>query len=398
MGTVVGKDATNDATAPTMSQDGRNMSRSWEYHCRRAHHAGSWYEDDVVRLRSSLQTFLQEAQKHNRDSSTLAVSSTNVLRAMICPHAGYSYSGLTAAYCYNELLQELSCRSNITQIVVLHPSHHEYLRGQCAVSGAATIETPLGDLLVDNELRDEILELSSSSANQRKYSFSIMTKSQDEHEHSGEMQYPFIAHVFQKARDARLKLDESESKPITVTPIMCGSLSTSDEMAFGALLNPILRRPNVLTIVSTDFCHWGRRFSFQPVADETTVRSTSATTSEIPIYEFIEQLDRRGMEIIELQQPGAFASYLKKTGNTICGRHAIGVWLCSIVSTDVGSIDVIQSTDIANEDNATETKKCQGLTVQFIKYAQSSKAQSMSDSSVSYGAAIATATNRTSIA
>jgi MEMO1 family protein len=378
MGTVAGKGATNDATATNLNGDGK-MPRSWEYNCRRAHHAGSWYEDDADRLRSNLESFLQEAQKHKHDSTTSMLSGSEVLRAMICPHAGYSYSGPTAAYCYNELLQELSQRSNITQIVVLHPSHHEYLRGKCAVSGANVIETPLGNLLVDDEIRNELLQLSSSSANKHKYSFSIMTKSQDEHEHSGEMQYPFIAHVLQKAREEQMKRGEAESKQITVTPIMCGSLSTSDETAYGTLLAPILHRPHVITIVSTDFCHWGRRFSYQPVADKTNV----------PIYEFIAQMDRRGMDIIESQQPGAFASYLKETGNTICGRHAIGVWLCSVATIDE-SMDLGKSTDIINQDNATHTKQYRGLLVQFIKYAQSSKAHSLADSSVSYGAAIAT--------
>lgn len=38
-------------------------------------------------------------------------------------------------------------------------------------------------------------------------------------------------------------------------------------------------------------------------------------------------LSYQGMDIIETLNPTAFTEYLKKYGNTICGRHPIGVLL-----------------------------------------------------------------------
>lgn len=35
----------------------------------------------------------------------------------------------------------------------------------------------------------------------------------------------------------------------------------------------------------------------------------------------------QGMDIIETLNPATFTEYLKKFGNTICGRHPIGVLL-----------------------------------------------------------------------
>ncbi len=35
----------------------------------------------------------------------------------------------------------------------------------------------------------------------------------------------------------------------------------------------------------------------------------------------------QGMALIEAQDADGFAAYLKKFGNTICGRHPIGVLL-----------------------------------------------------------------------
>ena len=38
----------------------------------------------------------------------------------------------------------------------------------------------------------------------------------------------------------------------------------------------------------------------------------------------LQTLDREGMSLIERLDAPGFASYLKKTSNTICGRHPIG--------------------------------------------------------------------------
>jgi MEMO1 family protein len=383
------------------SMNGTNstVSSSPYYECRNAEHAGSWYPDDKEQLVATLERYLRqvEATKQQQVEQTSLHTSSNFasktkLRALICPHAGYSYSGATAAYSYSALLEELirpklfpstvgSSDCGIRQIVVLHPSHHVPLRGKCAVSGARVIATPLGNLQVDTTLRDEILLLASAD---KKHNFSIMTQEEDENEHSGEMQYPYIAHVLHQAEAL---LNTFAINQITVTPIMCGSLTTADEIAYGALLSEILNRPSILTIVSTDFCHWGRRFGYQPTTAINSIQqqfSSSTASTTIPIYQIIQQLDRRGMDLIEAKEPGAFASYLRETNNTICGRHAVSVWLRS-VTTRAQTAEVQSLT--GDGVNSLSLNEC---TVQFIHYEQSSQSKTLSDSSVSYAAGIAT--------
>jgi len=306
---------------------------------RTAYHAGSWYSDSPFELAEQLGSLMNAAERET-------TANENPLRGIICPHAGYSYSGPTAAFSYHHLMKELAKKdSPITQILILHPSHHVYLDG-CAVSGATKLETPLGDLMVDSMLRDEILSLRSSVH----ATFNVMTKSMDEHEHSGEMQYPYIA----KALDETNRLSS-----IKVLPVMCGSISLSQEEEYGKLLAPIVGRPNVLCVVSTDFCHWGSRFRYQP---------DPGTTSTMEIHAYIRELDHEGMKHIEMEEPGAFAKYLKKTRNTICGRHAVGVWLNAV--------------HFNNPD-------VESLEIAFIRYAQSSAVRSMRESSVSYASATA---------
>lgn len=341
MGTVAGTTGKRRSTTSTNTvQD--SYSRS-------AYHAGSWYSESPKELDIQLSSFLATAKNET------TVNDDKPLRGIICPHAGYTYSGPTAAFSYHHLTNELSkTNSPITQILILHPSHHVYLDG-CAISGASQLETPLGNLIVDEDLRQEIVHLTSPRS-----SFERMEQTVDEQEHSGEMQYPYIAKALVTA---------NKLHTIKVLPIMCGNLSTSREEDYGKLLAPIIGRPHVLCVVSTDFCHWGSRFQYQP----TPTTTSNSSSSSLQIYEYIQAMDQQGMKYIELEQPGAFAEYLKQTRNTICGRHAIAVWLHAVHSNNP-TVEI--------------------LDIEFVKYAQSSQVQSLRESSVSYASATARQTSR----
>ncbi len=205
---------------------------------------------------------------------------------------------------------------------------------------------------MDNELREQLLLTGK---------FSTMKKLEDEDEHSGEMQYPFISKILSNA--GMLNNQNGNCFTVRVLPIMVGSVRCAKEEAFGKLLSSVLCDPEIFTVISTDFCHWGKRFGYAPLP------SSNLGIPVDKVYEYIQHLDRKGMDIIEMQQPGAFADYLREYSNTICGRHPIGVWLNSVVV------------------NANEGKE--RLEVRFVKYDQSGKARSTTDSSVSYASAVA---------
>lgn len=364
---------------------------------RRAYHAGSWYEDDETELRKTLESYLRDAaeespslllaQRTPQEDDSSSMTRKRILRGMIVPHAGYRYSGPTAAHAYaalrDALLSSPDSATTVEHIIVLHPSHHVYLDG-CAVSGAHELQTPLGPLLVNNQLRSEILQLScsasfssggeSGSSSNKKVSFTLMSQRDDEHEHSGEMQYPYLAHILSSMSSP--SRGKGHQRTVSVLPIIVGALSTSQEERYGRLLAPILARPNVLTVVSSDFCHWGSRFSYRPTPPDKG--SGGGIAAKTPIHEFIRQLDRDGMNWIELQRPGMFAHYLRETRNTVCGRHPISVWLHAITCSSASSALS------PSEDSSGK------MEVTFVKYAQSSPVTSMHESSVSYAAALAT--------
>jgi len=331
----------NKSTDSSMS----SSSSSFKY-SRRAYHAGSWYEADKNALDASLSKFLADASENITPSNH---TTEGIPRACICPHAGFSYSGPTAAYSYLALKEALERNPSIRTVVVLHPSHHVYLES-CALSGASTIETPLMNLEVDDALRESLLSTGK---------FDVMNQRVDEREHSGEMQYPFIAKIL---------MSVCPQEQVKILPIMVGSIRTNKEESYGKLIASYLADDSIFTVISSDFCHYGQRFGYTPRPNP----SEASDQGINELFQFIEYIDRKGMDLIELQRPGAFADYFREYSNTICGRHPIAVWLNCVV---------------VNSKNGTEE-----LDVRFVRYAQSSRVRSNNDSSVSYASAVARST------
>lgn len=305
---------------------------------RRASHAGSWYDASPEKLRKSLSTWLSAASQHGSlgyaSSVNPSLPGSHPVYSIIAPHAGYSYSGKAAAYAY----AAVDAR-RFTRVFVLGPSHHVYLADRCAVSDAAVLETPLGDLPVDREVADGLLENADSGAR-----FVRMSADMDAAEHSIEMHLPYIRHVF---KDVDVK----------VVPIVVGSLSEEKERSFGKVLSSWFGDGESFFVISSDFCHWGTRFRY----------TTIDRQSEF-IWQSIERLDREGMNAIESGDHATFSSYQRRTENTVCGRHPIGVLMSALAYCSRHSGRV--------------------FTTRFVRYEQSSRCVSMCDSSVSYASAL----------
>lgn len=140
---------------------------------REASHAGSWYESDGNHLNQQLSTWLSDATTNNRLKA----------RAIIAPHAGYSYSGPTAAFAYRHIDP-----TDIDRVFLLGPSHH-YNLNTCALTNHTFYETPLYNIPIDTQTTSELYKTGL---------FSLMNKQQDADEHSLEMHLPYIAKVFEK--------------------------------------------------------------------------------------------------------------------------------------------------------------------------------------------------------
>lgn len=313
-------------TLPTGEAAGRMATR-------RASHAGSWYVSDPHSLGRELDDWLARA------SASHGVGAMHA-RAIIGPHAGYRYCGACGGHAYARIRPE-----HVKRVFILGPSHHVRLSG-CALSACAKYATPFYDLTLDRAMNAELMATEE---------FEVMSLEADEDEHSIEMHLPYIARVMQRVHEA--------GSPFTIVPVLVGSLTPEKEAKYGRIFAKYLADPTNLFIVSSDFCHWGQRF-----------RYTEYDESKGQIHQFIKHLDYEGMEIIESMDHGAFSAYLKRTGNTICGRHPIGVFL--------GAVNALK----ANKAMINGFR----MDMQFLNYDQSNACKSMRDSSVSYAAAVYT--------
>ncbi|CAG8479529.1 13693_t:CDS:2 [Ambispora leptoticha] len=313
---------------------------------RYASHAGSWYTENASVLNEQLSEWLEEVPPTTEKGVPIPVKGA---RAIIAPHAGYSYSGPSAAYAYKCIDIEA-----IKRVFILGPSHHIYLPN-CALSRCTEYETPFGNLILDTEVIGELRDTGH---------FADLAKKEDEAEHSIEMHLPYLYKTF-----------ESKINSIKIVPILVGALSTSQEQFYGRLLSRYLADPNNFFIISSDFCHWGLRFQYTYYSDDSdlTVQLTRKSKTEltIPIYQSIENLDRQGMSIIEHIDHQEFVSYLSKTRNTICGRHPIAVLVCALQELQTN----------------TSTPAMKTPEIRFIHYKQSKQVTDVLDSSVSYASA-----------
>lgn len=133
--------------------------------------AGLFYPGDSHHLKNDILTML---------NSVHLQESPQEIFGIISPHAGYIYSGQTAAYGYS-LLKNRNC----DKVIIISPSHREYFPGSSIYNGDA-YQTPLGVVEVDKQLAETIVQGSKT------IHFGIEGHRQ---EHAVEVQIPFLQMV-----------------------------------------------------------------------------------------------------------------------------------------------------------------------------------------------------------
>src|SRR5258708_1118601 len=136
--------------------------------------AGQFYPDKPQELRRELNSLAP------KNIPTLESS----VAALLLPHAGYPYSGEVAALGYRSLLESPET------IIVIGPGHYLSFKGVSIFSGE-TVETPLGELAVDNEACEFLMRFDGRIAD-LPLAF--------EREHSVEVHFPMIKHYCPEAR------------------------------------------------------------------------------------------------------------------------------------------------------------------------------------------------------
>lgn len=188
------------------------------------------------------------------------------LIGLICPHAGYTFSGPVAAHSYYTLAAD----GKPDIIVILGPNHYGQGSG-LAIMRKGAWRTPLGNIEIDEEVADQILHKSD-----------IIDVDEKAHayEHSIEIQLPFLQHLY-----------ESAFKFVPISFLM-QDLESSREV--GQAVAEALDGRNALIIASTDMTHYES-------------------------HEKAQKKDKKALDALEELDEGKFYSTIESHHITACG-------------------------------------------------------------------------------
>jgi AmmeMemoRadiSam system protein B len=226
----------------------------------------------------------------------------------------------------------------------------------------------------------------------------------------------------------------------TIVPILVGNTNRQAEKMFGSILLPYLKDPQNAFIVSSDFCHWGGRFSYRAyfsvsaahrrieaekrrieAEERRRLRKEAGETDEedeeeiaieekepvklvskdgtepwpilvsakgeprcegdMEYHESIKILDDQAIAAIETGVHDNLLNNLAETGNTVCGRHPIGVMMAALEEWRKERVP-------AEAESLTDGDGSRGL-FKFVRYDRSCEATGHNDTSVSYVSAYA---------
>jgi MEMO1 family protein len=193
---------------------------------RQAVAAGRFYSSNPDELRNTLKGLFEKAKPKSVDS----------VRAIICPHAGYDFSGVVAASGYKQINPDRKYEN----IFIIASSHQVSFIG-ASIYNIGNYITPLGKVKVNIDLANKLI---------KENPVFTFNPDADKNEHSLEVQLPFLQFWM-----------KSE---ISLVPIILGTQSAQSCNKIAQALKPYFNESN-LFIISTDFSHYPKYQNAQTV-------------------------------------------------------------------------------------------------------------------------------------
>ncbi len=214
---------------------------------RKAAFAGSFYPADTAKLKEMLESFFSKAKKELAKKQKTA--------CVAAPHAGYAYSGQTAAFSFAALKKAKT-------FVILSPNHTGY-GARVSIFPEGEWETPLGKAKINSALSKKIAE-----------ALGIETDIEAHlGEHSIEVQLPFLQYLFKKDFD--------------FVAITLATNNLAELKKLGTAIAETTKGIDVAVIASSDFTH------YEP--------EESAKKKDLAAIKFVEKIDIKGFykEVVE---------------------------------------------------------------------------------------------------
>ena len=217
--------------------------------------AGQFYDAEASLLSAAIEGFLTDLPE--------ARTADGDIRAIIVPHAGYVYSGRTAAHAYR-----LVRGKPYETVVIIGPSHRFGFEG-CSIYAKGGFRTPLGTAVVDEALAADIMKRSG---------FGFLAEAHAE-EHSIEVQVPFVQTVLPGAK---------------IVPVVMGYPEKRTVRALADALGAACAGRKVLVVASTDMSHFLAK-------------------------DKANALDAKTIELIKALKADAIVSRMEARENILCG-------------------------------------------------------------------------------
>ena len=238
-------------------------------------------------------------------------------KVLIVPHAGYIYSGATAAHAYSELVP---ARGVVKRVVLLGPVHRVAVRG-LALPGVDLFATPLGRIPLDAgavRILEDLPQVVTSAAAHAM-------------EHSLEVQLPFLQRVL---------------GDFSLVPLAVGD-ATREQVA--EVLERLWGGPETLIVISTDLSHYHEYETARKIDADTAERIGRLETGlnhqqacgATPLNGLLALAHKKGLSIRRLSACNSgdtaggrgrvvgYSAFALDEGDTVCreeaGRTLIGM-------------------------------------------------------------------------
>ncbi len=224
---------------------------------RRAVVAGMFYEGNAEALRAQVESCFLHPFGPKKLPVVDAAGPRKIL-GLVCPHAGYVYSGPVAANAFYALAQD----GKVDTVVVLGPNHTGEGSG-LAIMNEGAWRTPFGDVEIDGLVADSIV---------KETSVLDVDDVAHRHEHSIEVQLPFLQYLY-----------GSGFKFVPICFLM-QDLESAREV--GRALTEALAGRNAVVVASSDFTHYESQASVNR-KDMAALQAVKAL-DEKKFYEILE--------------------------------------------------------------------------------------------------------------
>jgi len=230
---------------------------------------GKWYPAQGGTLRSQVVQMFDNAD----------LLPDEQICAVILPHAGYEYSGQTAACGVKAV------GGKYERVIIIGPSHYVNMPETLSVPDVTHYVTPNGEVPLDVEFIKQL----------KKNKIFKTVPDAHQREHSVQIHLPLLQYWVREFK---------------LVPIVTGSCSLETikkaAKAIGSLADE-----HTLIIASSDFTHYGPNYGYVPFKENVPKK--------------IEQLDMAAYRHIAALDAKGFVEYREKTGATICGYVPVAI-------------------------------------------------------------------------